>query len=88
MMERVVSRETREKIGRSSTERMLAGLAAIAGAGNKGKPKSASHKQKIREAHKGKPKPLLQCPHCGKLGRGHSAMYRWHFDNCKHLHDN
>jgi len=28
------------------------------------------------------PKPLLTCPHCHKIGGGHSNMYRWHFDNC------
>lgn len=86
MREREVSDTTREKIGKSSRERMLAGLAAIAGSGNKGKPKSSAHKEKIRKANKGKPKPLLQCPHCGKWGRGHSAMSRWHFNNCRSIH--
>lgn len=86
MRERTISPATREKIGKSSRERMLAGLAATAGSGNKGKSKSMEHKEKIKKAHLGKPKPQLQCPHCGKIGRGHSAMYRWHFDNCKHRH--
>jgi hypothetical protein len=27
--------------------------------------------------------PILTCPHCGKTGKGESAMNRWHFDNCK-----
>jgi hypothetical protein len=26
--------------------------------------------------------PTHECPHCGKIGKG-SAMFKWHFDNCK-----
>lgn len=38
----------------------------------------------LRErAKKGPIHPLLKCPYCGKEGRGESAMYRWHFENCK-----
>lgn len=88
MQEREISPTTRKKIGRSSRERMLAGLAAVAGSGNKGKSKSEEHKEKIRKALLGKPKPQLQCPHCSKIGKGHSAMHRWHFDNCKHRYGN
>lgn len=40
--------------------------------------------KKISEALKGKPKPLVQCPHCNKTG-GVSAMMRFHFDRCKTL---
>lgn len=40
-------------------------------------------RQKISDSLKGKEKPELKCPKCGKIGRGHSNMYRWHFDNCK-----
>lgn len=40
------------------------------------------HKHKVSESLKGKPKPIVQCPHCHKSG-GSSAMKRWHFDNCK-----
>jgi|14_taG_2_1085336.scaffolds.fasta_scaffold72770_2 hypothetical protein len=29
--------------------------------------------------------PTLTCPHCGKVGKGTSAMERWHFDNCKNI---
>jgi hypothetical protein len=86
MREREVTEETKKKVGESSRERMLAGLAAIAGSGNKGKSKSPEHKEKIGKANSGRPKPQLQCPHCNKLGRGHSAMYRWHFDNCRYRH--
>jgi hypothetical protein len=27
--------------------------------------------------------PTLTCPYCGKIGKGESAMNKWHFDNCK-----
>lgn len=40
------------------------------------------HKKKIGDGNRGKPKPVLQCPHCGKEG-GAPQMKRWHFDNCK-----
>lgn len=43
---------------------------------------SDEHKQKISNANKGKPKPKLECPHCGKTG-GAPQMKQWHFDNCK-----
>ena len=26
--------------------------------------------------------PIHTCPHCGKIGKG-TAMFKWHFDNCK-----
>jgi hypothetical protein len=44
--------------------------------GNKGKPQPEYIKDKKR-----KPKPLVECPHCNKIG-GISAMTRWHFDKC------
>ena len=34
------------------------------------------------KASKGVPKPIIICPHCGKIGGG-GAMKQWHFDNCK-----
>lgn len=36
----------------------------------------------ISKATKGKPKPTVTCPHCGKSG-GKPSMTRFHFDNCK-----
>ena len=39
-------------------------------------------KERISQALKGRPKPLVQCPHCEKVG-GASSMSRWHFDNCR-----
>lgn len=47
-------------------------------------PLSEEHKAKISEATKGKSKPIITCPHCGKKG-GKPAMSRFHFDNCKEL---
>jgi len=38
----------------------------------------------VSEKLLGKPKPIIQCPHCSKEG-GASAMHRWHFSNCKSL---
>ena len=32
---------------------------------------------------KGREKPKVICPHCGKTGGGQALMNRWHFDNCK-----
>lgn len=48
----------------------------------KGKEKSKEHKEKIGLAHKGKPKPTVECPHCKKIG-AKGNMSRYHFDNCK-----
>jgi hypothetical protein len=30
----------------------------------------------------GRPRPMTQCPHCGKTG-GINNMSRWHFENCQ-----
>ena len=46
-----------------------------------GKPMSEDIKQKLR-----KPKPLVQCPYCDKVG-GSSSTKRWHFENCKQRRD-
>jgi hypothetical protein len=71
--------------------------------GKKRKPLSKEHKQKISESEKGKkisdesrqkmsiarrgiPKSKLICPHCSKEG-GINNMKRWHFENCKVLHN-
>lgn len=32
---------------------------------------------------KGREKPKVACPHCGKTGGGQALMNRWHFDNCR-----
>ena len=71
--------------------------------GKKRKPLSKEHKQKISESEKGKkisdesrqkmsisrrgiPKSKLICPYCSKEG-GINNMKRWHFENCKVLHN-
>ena len=38
----------------------------------------------MSESRKGQICPTLICPHCGKEGKG-SAMYKWHFNNCKSI---
>ena len=48
-----------------------------------GKKPSAKNLANIRLALSGKKQEIVTCPHCGKSG-GHT-MYRWHFDNCKHI---
>lgn len=48
----------------------------------KGRKFSDDHKAKLSIANKGKKRPLITCPHCGKEG-GKGNMTRYHFDNCK-----
>jgi hypothetical protein len=51
---------------------------------NKGKKLSQETINKIAETRKNNNKPLAIsiCPHCNFEGKG-SAMFKWHFDNCK-----
>lgn len=42
---------------------------------------SEDHKAAISSKLKGRPKPKLVCPHCGKEG-GASQIKQWHFDRC------
>lgn len=48
---------------------------------NKGKKMSKETKEKLSKKLKGKKQKIIQCPYCNK--EGGTAMYRWHFDNCK-----
>jgi group I intron endonuclease len=64
------SDETKQKIGLKSK---------IA---NTGKIKSEETKEKIRKAALSQIRKIIQCPHCGKIGKD-NIMPRWHFDNCK-----
>lgn len=41
-------------------------------------------KRKQSDSKKGKPKPIITCPQCGKVG-GEPQMKRYHYDNCKIL---
>lgn len=47
-----------------------------------GKKLTSAHKQNIGNAIRGRPKPQITCPHCGKVG-GAPQMHQWHFDHCK-----
>lgn len=49
-----------------------------------GKTHTDDAKQRMSAARKGKPKPIVTCPHCNKEG-GVSTMKRYHFSNCKTL---
>ena len=40
-------------------------------------------KSKMSKSRKNKKQKILICPHCGVSGG--TAMYRWHFDNCKKI---
>lgn len=37
---------------------------------------------KIRDTLTGRPRPIVECPHCGSKG-GIGSMHRWHFNKCK-----
>jgi hypothetical protein len=79
------SEETKQKLSKSHTGKKLSEetkqkLSAI----NKGKKVSKEAIEKVAAALRGKTHPVISCPHCNKSG-GHSAMFRWHFDNCKSL---
>jgi len=49
-------------------------------------PHTNESKQKLSIAKTGVPRNKLTCPHCGKIG-GDGNMQRWHFNNCKTLHN-
>lgn len=61
--------------------------------GNKSRTGLSNSEESKRKAsasmigkNKGKPKPVVICPHCKKEG-GSSVMKRYHFSRCKHLTD-
>lgn len=43
---------------------------------------SEETKLKMSDSRKNKKFPIVECPHCGKIG-GKAAMHQWHFNNCK-----
>lgn len=47
-----------------------------------GKIRTDEFKKNLSDLYLGKPKPIIQCPHCKKEG-GLPQMKRYHFDNCK-----
>jgi hypothetical protein len=52
----------------------------------KSHPHTNESKQKLSIAKTGVPRNKLTCPHCGKIG-GDGIIKRWHFNNCKTLHN-
>ena len=75
--------ETKQKIsnshlGKSKSEQHKLNLSIA----NLGKTLSAETRQKMSNSRKGRPTITLTCPHCNHTGKS-SAMYRWHFNNCK-----
>lgn len=49
---------------------------------NKGIPATLESNLKRKAKQSNIPKPVVECPHCGKTG-GQPAMIRHHFNNCK-----
>jgi hypothetical protein len=54
---------------------------------------SESHRKNISKALQGKPspnkgknRPQISCPNCGKIGSA-GGMYLWHFDRCRVKHE-
>jgi len=54
--------------------------------GDKNPMRNKDTAKKVSLAKTGIPRPKLTCPHCGKIG-GSGNMERWHFENCKVLHN-
>jgi hypothetical protein len=64
------------KIGRTFSEESRKKMSKS----QKNKIVSEETKLKMKNTHLNN--PIIECPHCGKNGKGNS-MKRWHFDNCK-----
>lgn len=54
----------------------------LTGIKNKGTPRPSMIGNQYAKAHKGKPKEVVECPHCKQKG-GKPQMIQWHFNNCK-----
>jgi hypothetical protein len=65
---RTLSDQTKQKISNSMT----------------GIQRTPEHNKKLAESKLGKPRPQIECPHCGKIGAA-GLMQRWHFTNCKSI---
>jgi len=48
----------------------------------KGSPRPTMIGNTYAKVHKGKPKEIVECPHCKQRG-GKPQMIQWHFENCK-----
>lgn len=66
-----------ERYGQEEANKRIARMT-----GEQNPAKREDVRQKISEQHRRR--PLLTCPHCSKQSKGAAAMYRWHYDNCKH----
>lgn len=90
------SAETRKRMSEANTGRTHTNKTRKKiGEARKGRTHTAESRKRIKESNKGikrsaetrkrmsEAKKLFKvtCPHCNKTGG--SAMYRWHFDNCK-----
>ena len=49
---------------------------------NRGRKQTLEATEKARLKKLGRKQPLVNCPHCNKIG-GSYTMPRWHFDNCR-----
>lgn len=81
----IVTNATRKKLsiahtGKTLSEETKRKLSEI----NKGKTIPRDIVEKVAAQLRGRKHKLATCPHCDTTG-GHSAMYRWHFDNCKSI---
>lgn len=81
--------EEKQRIAKKISETLLnrdpeevARIASLARAYRSGRSASEEERKKMSEAQYAR--PLVECPHCGKIGKG-SAMSRWHFDRCKNF---
>lgn len=52
--------------------------------GKKASKEARENMSKARKGDKSCAGPIVECPHCGKVGTN-NAMKRWHFNNCKEL---
>lgn len=50
-------------------------------AGDKNPSKRSDVREKLRQHALSR--PVITCPHCGKVGKASPGMYAFHFDNCK-----
>lgn len=80
---RQFSEESRMKMSKSKVGHQISDETKIKmSKAQKNKIVSDETKMKMSESHKNN--PIIECPHCGKTGKGNS-MKRWHFDKCKNF---
>lgn len=78
---KVVSDETRKRLSKKLKGRIISDETKLKMSENsKGERNGMFGKV---HPSRGKQRPKIKCPHCGKLG-AKAPMTRWHFDNCKY----